>query len=90
MEGASTYKHTMDTLCFALSSASTIIAVVSPADLRKIQNTLEQADSLGAILYPSEYKAASDAKTLEHQRKLLKWAKQTIVLFDELSGESPE
>ena len=64
-----TYTQTMDILVNGLRTFHAITSVATDEDVTFMQETIERADSLGAVMYPSEYKKG--LKSLQNQRRIL-------------------
>lgn len=75
-----THVATMNAISITLQMAFLGTAEISDADLTACADTIERADSVGPIVHPSEYKRALSTGTLDQQRQLIAWMRQTKAL----------
>ena len=78
---ADEYREQVRQLSAALGIARQVLEVV---DLDEIGRQLERADSLGVMLDPTAWIRANDSGSLEAQRELVRWARETRNAFARL------
>ncbi len=66
------YKINMDLITNAIRMANTLTCQITDAELKIMLDTLDRCDSIGAMVLPTEYKAALQDNRIDKQRAWIK------------------
>lgn len=75
--GTLEYQRSMNALVLAAE-------VVETLPLQKMLSTVDTADAVGPVLYPTEYRQASASGSLDAQRKILEAGRALVAALAEL------
>ena len=80
------FEEEMDVVVKALQTAELMLSILPNNSLDELERTVQSADNTAFIMVaPLELSATT--KRLEDQKKVLEWARDTILVYKSIVGE---